>query len=126
MFAIPAVDRAANTMEYFIHHEDVRRAQPDAEPRDLDPRFADELWNVVRRMSKLMLRKAPAGVTLVLASGGESAERVMAHKGDPMVRVTGAAGELALFVYGRQDHARVELDGPDDSVHAVRTASFGV
>ena len=126
MFAIPAVDRAANTMEYFIHHEDVRRAQPDAEPRDLDARFAGELWNVVRRMSKLMLRKAPAGVTLVLPSGGEPAGQVVSHKGEPMVRVTGAAGELALFVYGRQDQARVQMDGPDDAVHAVRTASFGI
>ena len=27
---LPAVDRAANTLEMYIHHEDVRRAQPAA------------------------------------------------------------------------------------------------
>src|SRR3954454_14827767 len=36
LFAVPGVDAAANTMEYFIHVEDVRRAGPDgAEPREL-------------------------------------------------------------------------------------------
>jgi hypothetical protein len=29
-------------------------------------------------------------------------------------------------MYGRQAHALVDLAGPDDSVEAVRTASFGV
>jgi hypothetical protein len=31
-----------------------------------------------------------------------------------------------MFVYGRQDHARVELSGPDDLVQAVRSTAFGV
>jgi len=122
LFGIPAIDRAANTMEYFIHHEDVRRAVPDWTTRALDQAFEDELWNVVRRMSKLMVRSAPSGVTLAPPTSGS----VVAHKGEPMVRVVGAAGELALFVYGRQGHSQVELEGPADAVRALRDASFGI
>ena len=31
------IDEPMNTAEFFIHHEDVRRAQPGWEPRELDP-----------------------------------------------------------------------------------------
>ena len=37
-------DRAMNTVEFFIHVEDVRRAQPGWEPRPLAPSLADALW----------------------------------------------------------------------------------
>jgi len=33
--ALPGMDERANTVEYFVHHEDVRRAVPGWEPRDL-------------------------------------------------------------------------------------------
>jgi hypothetical protein len=51
---------------------------------------------------------------------------IVAKKGEPAVTVTGEVGELIMFVYGRQDHARVELSGPDDLVQAVRSTAFGV
>ncbi|MCZ7628681.1 MAG: TIGR03085 family metal-binding protein [Microthrixaceae bacterium] len=54
LFAIPGVDRLANTMELFVHHEDLRRPQDQA-PRHLDDDFADQLWTIVGRMSKLLL-----------------------------------------------------------------------
>ena len=37
-------DGPMNTVEYFIHAEDVRRAQPGWEPRPLSPELADALW----------------------------------------------------------------------------------
>lgn len=121
LFAIPGVDRLANTMELFVHHEDLRRPQDQA-PRHLDDDFADQLWTIVGRMSKLLLRKAPAGLTLVTADG----RSVVPKGGAPMVTVSGEVGELALFAYGRQSAAQVNLDGPEDAVSAVREASFGV
>src|SRR6185437_5657802 len=33
-FGIPGVDAKANFAEYFVHHEDVRRGQPDWQPRN--------------------------------------------------------------------------------------------
>jgi uncharacterized protein (TIGR03085 family) len=121
VFAVPGVDRLANTMEFFIHHEDLRRPN-GLGPRDLDSDLEDQLWTIVGRMSKMFLRKAPAGVTLVAADGRSTVPR----DADPMVTVTGGVGELALFIYGRQDAAQVTLAGPDEAVSAVRGASFGI
>jgi uncharacterized protein (TIGR03085 family) len=121
VFGVPAVDRLANTMEYFIHHEDVRRTN-GLEPRELHPELSDQLWDIVRRMSKLTLRKAPCGVTLRTTDG----HTVVANGSVPRVSVRGPVGELALFVYGRQDAAQVELLGDDADVAALVAASFGI
>lgn len=121
VFALPGVDRLANTMEFFIHHEDLRRAN-GLEPRELDSDLESRLWTIVGRMSKMFLRKAPAGVTLRATDGRSSVPR----DADPMVTVTGDVGELALFIYGRQDAAQVTLEGPEDAVSAVRDAGFGI
>ncbi len=119
---LAALDAAANTMEFFVHHEDVRRGAGGAEPRQLDAGLERRLWDLTRRAAKLMLRKAPAGITLTVPNG----ESTTPKSGTPQVEVIGPAGELALFVYGRQASAHVECVGPDDAVAAVRTASFGI
>ena len=41
--ALPGLDERANTVEYFVHYEDVRRARPGWEPRDVDPGLSEEL-----------------------------------------------------------------------------------
>jgi uncharacterized protein (TIGR03085 family) len=112
----------ANLMEYFIHHEDVRRAQPDWQPRDLPAKLHQALW---QRLSvlRVMLRKVPAAVTLLAPGFGE----LTAGKGGAaQVRITGTPGELLLFCSGRQSVARVEFDGPDEIVGRLRTASFSL
>jgi uncharacterized protein (TIGR03085 family) len=121
VFGAPAVDRLANTMEYFIHHEDLRRTNGMG-PRELHPELSDQLWDIVRRMSKLTLRKAPCGVTLRTPDG----RTVVANGAVPRVSVRGPVGELALFVYGRQGAAQVELLGADDDVASLLAASFGI
>ncbi len=60
-FAIPALDERANTVEFFVHNEDVRRAAPDWAPRDISPGLSDALWDRLR-MARFTLRKAPVGV----------------------------------------------------------------
>lgn len=121
VFALPGVERLANTMEFFIHHEDLRRPN-GLEPRVMDSDMEDQLWTIVDRMSKMFLRKAPAGVTLRATDGRST----VARKADPMVTVSGDVGELALFIYGRQHAAQVMLDGPENAVSAVREANFGI
>ncbi len=119
-FGVPKIDELANTMEYFIHHEDVRRPLGRG-PRDLDRAFEDALWGAMGRVSKLFLRGAPARVELSTPDG-----RIIAGGSGELVTVRGPVGELALFLYGRQQHAQVDLDGPDAAIESVRTASFGV
>lgn len=118
----PVLHEPVNLMEYFIHHEDIRRAQPGWRPRDLPVDMQRALW---RRLGplRLMLRKVPATVTLVAPGHGElSAGR----GGDARVRISGAPSELLLFCSGRQRVAQVEVQGPDQIVQRLRNSHFNL
>ncbi|MEU7240950.1 TIGR03085 family metal-binding protein [Streptomyces sparsogenes] len=121
-FSLKQVDEAANTMEFYVHTEDVRRAQPDWEPRELDPVFADALWSRIERIAKVFGRKSPVGLVLRRPDG----RTAVAHRGTPVVTVTAEPGELAVFLFGRQDAARVELEGDKEAVAALHNAKLGV
>src|SRR5262249_53087188 len=71
VFWLPGMDERINLVEYFVHHEDVRRAQPGWEPRELGPGLADVLWQRLG-MVRFLLRKAPVGVELARDDGPES------------------------------------------------------
>ena len=116
------IDRLTNTVEFFVHLEDVRRAQPNWEPRTLIDDLESQLRTSITQGGRLFARKSPCGLILQIIQGSA----IVAKKGEPAVTVTGEVGELIMFVYGRQDHARVELSGPDELVQAVRSTSFGV
>jgi uncharacterized protein (TIGR03085 family) len=119
---LDAVDRATNTIEFFVHHEDVRRATDPWEPRELPGDLADDLHTALKRAVRLLVRKAPSGLVLEPTDGRDP---IVAKKGDPAVTVRGPVGELVLFVYGRQDHSRVDFDGDAALIDALRTAQFG-
>ena len=131
MFALPGADERANAVEYFVHHEDVRRAQPDWEPRKLDPGLTEELWGRLR-MARFVLRKAPVGVELVRddqpepAGPGGPRVRITARARTPVVTVTGAPAELTMWAMGRTSAARVRLDGSDAAVAALSGARWGI
>ncbi|MGV9254788.1 TIGR03085 family metal-binding protein [Streptomyces sp. NPDC003697] len=115
-FQLKQIDEAANTVEFYVHTEDVRRAQPDWTPRELDAVFQDTLWSRLERVARLLGRGVPTGVVLRRPDG----QTVVARRGTPVVTVTGEASELLLFAFGRQDQARVELDGDKGSIAALR------
>lgn len=119
---IDAIDRLANTAEFFVHLEDVRRAQPDWVPRELDKELEDDLHAVLKRSAKMMTRKAPAGITF--APTGRAS--LVANTGEPMVQVSGTVGELVLWIYGRQAHSNVSYEGDEAAAQQLRIASFGV
>src|SRR2546429_7211979 len=121
-FALKQIDEASNTVEFFVHAEDVRRAQPDWSPRELDPVFADALWSRIERMARVLGRKAPVGLVLRRPDG----QTAVAHRGTPVVTVTGSPGELTMFAFGRQAAAHVELDGDKDAVEQVKEAKLGI
>lgn len=113
VYALPGMDGLANLNEYVVHHEDVLRAQPGWEPRLLAPDLADELWGRLRQMCRVMYLRMPVGITLVRTDGRGG--RVVAHKGDPMVTMTGTALELLIRTYGR--HAvHVEMAGDPGAI----------
>ncbi|WP_030681870.1 TIGR03085 family metal-binding protein [Streptomyces rimosus] len=121
-FALKQIDEASNTVEFYVHAEDVRRAQPDFTPRELDPVFSDALWSRLEKMARVLGRRSPVGLVLRRPNG----QTAVAHRGTPVVTATAGPGELVLFVYGRQSAADVELDGDKDAVARVLDAQLGL
>lgn len=111
-FALKQIDEASNTVEFYVHTEDVRRAQPDWTPRPLDPVFQDALWSRLERTARLAGRGAPTGLVLRRPDG----QTAVAHRGTPVVTVTGEPSELLMFALGRQKTADVELEGDKDAI----------
>jgi uncharacterized protein (TIGR03085 family) len=131
IFAIPGADARVNLVEYFVHHEDVRRAQPGWEPRDLDPALSEVLWNRLK-MARFVLRKAPVGVELARDdqprpdATAPRRVRITAKARTPVVTITGTPAELTLWALGRTAVARVRLDGGEADVRALSAASWRI
>lgn len=111
-YGLKQIDEAANAVEFYVHAEDVRRAQEDWTPRDLDTVFADTLWARLEKAARVLGRKSPVGLVLRRPDG----QTAVGHRGTPVVTVTGEPGELTMFAFGRQATARVELDGDPDAI----------
>lgn len=112
-------DGAMNTVEFFIHVEDVRRAREHWEPRTISPELADALWTRVGAGG--MAKKVPA--TIVITSPGRTTKESGAG---PVLTVSGDPGELTMFGAGRQAAAGVEISGDPDLAAQLRAASLGV
>jgi uncharacterized protein (TIGR03085 family) len=129
VFAIPGMDERLNTVEYFVHHEDVRRGADGWEPRDIGAGLADLLWQRLRA-ARFVFRKAPVGIELVRddvpAGPGRQRVRITAKAHTPMVTVTGGPAELTLWALGRTSAARVRLDGSEPDVRKLGNADWRV
>jgi len=119
----PLLDELTNTVEFFIHHEDVRRGADGWQPRDLAEDHARAIWRAVQFTGKMALRRVRMPVRVREANGfgeftvgGESAQ----------LMVVAPAGELALFLSGRQRAARAEVEGPVEQAERLRAANLGV
>jgi uncharacterized protein (TIGR03085 family) len=109
---VGAVDDLINTTEFFVHAEDVRRAQPDWEPAPEDARREGVLWRILRQRGRVFFRRSPVGVVLALPDGRTHT----VNDAEPAVTLTGPASELMLYAYGRRQHARVRVEGEPDVV----------
>ncbi|MFE9447685.1 TIGR03085 family metal-binding protein [Streptomyces sp. NPDC006739] len=114
-FQLKQIDEMSNTVEFYVHAEDVRRAQSDWATRELDPVFQDALWSRLERTARLVGRGVPTGLVLRRPDG----QTAVAHRGTPVVTVTGEPSELLLFAYGRQQAAKVDLDGDADAIETL-------
>ncbi|HZV25669.1 MAG TPA: TIGR03085 family metal-binding protein, partial [Acidothermaceae bacterium] len=105
LFRPRAVDELLSNVEFFVHHEDVRRAAPHWEPRVLTDATNAFLWERSTRMAKHVLRSAPGGVELIRSDTGQHRAVRAAVPGQSTLTLTGAPQELILYMYGRRDHA---------------------
>ena len=117
------VEVLANTLEYFVHHEDLRRAQPDWEPRELPTADEDTLWRSLRLGGRMLTRSVdvPLRVARVDTEGSHTVRR-----GPDPLTIFGRPSELALFLFGRTQVRDLTFDGPEDSIAAVHAADLGL
>jgi uncharacterized protein (TIGR03085 family) len=113
-YSLPVVERFTQTLEYFVHHEDIRRAQPGWAPRELPADDVEELWTLVRRSGAYLGRGLPVPVRL--ARSDRPGTSAAFTKGPDPVVVTGPVGELVLWAFGRTAFQDVTFDGPPEGV----------
>ncbi len=101
---LPVLDRLVNSTEFVIHHEDVRRAQPDWRPRALPLPDQDSIWTGVKAFARVVRRP------LVLRrSDATGVEHRAGPASDTPRTVTGEPLELLLWLSGRRSVARVDV-----------------
>lgn len=131
--AVPLADKATNTSEFFIHHEDLRRGVDGWRPRKLDRDLVKALHGQFKILGKLRLRKFPAKITInirgyaqpiVTGKGRGSGSAEVAER-LPEIMLTGDVGELTLFLSGRQRAAQVEIEGPAEATERLHAANLG-
>lgn len=110
-----------DVQEYFIHHEDVRRALAGWAPRPPEPDRDGLLWKQLAVLGRLAYRSSPVGVTLQAPDGREHAVR----SGPRTVTIVGEPGELVLFSSGR-DECVVSWQGEPADVASVQGTDRGL
>jgi uncharacterized protein (TIGR03085 family) len=122
-FSIPGMDGLGNLTEYVVHHEDVRRAQPDWVARDLPVDLADELWNRLSQWGRIMYRRVPVGVTLARTDGAGG--RLSVRKGALTITIAGTAQELLLRTHGRKA-VELDIEGDPEAIAALDAADLSL
>jgi uncharacterized protein (TIGR03085 family) len=121
-YRISALDRAFNTGEFFIHHEDVRRGVPGWTVRDLDPHTTQVLTKLalgpLTSFALRTYRDRDLRFRLQLPDGRE---RVVLT-GQLEVTLTGEPGELVLWASGRRA-CEVRVDGEPEAILALEQAT---
>jgi uncharacterized protein (TIGR03085 family) len=117
---VRAVEPIVNTLEFFVHHEDIRRAATGWEPRALTVSDEIALWRFLSVTGRGLVR--PAGVPVTLRAGSRS---TVLRRGQAPVVVNGSVSELTLFLFGRAQTRDLDFDGPPEKVSSLRSARLG-
>jgi uncharacterized protein (TIGR03085 family) len=105
------VDEAINAVEYFVHHEDLRRAQLGWQPRALAPSAEAALWRRLGAMRfwPLLLSAVPGYKAPTARLEAPGRPPIVLSKRSPGPVVRGPAGEVVLWLLGRKSVAQVEV-----------------
>jgi len=118
---LPRIRNVFNGLEYFIHHEDVRRAN-GREPRQPVPDLEALSWRMTGFSARRLARRIrPYGLELARPDG----RRRRYGSGD-MATLTGPASEMVLYLSGRRTTARVTLEGDPAAVATVERTTITV
>jgi uncharacterized protein (TIGR03085 family) len=118
---IPRVRNVFNGLEFFIHHEDVRRANGRG-PRPEQPDLEALSWRMTGFNGRRLARAIrPFGIELVNPQG---ARRTFGS--GALATLTGPASEIVLYMGGRRETAQVTLSGSPEAVAAVEAARLQI
>ena len=123
-FRLPGVEAAANTLEFFVHCEDVRRGAGNHTPRPTDLALEDLCWRRVPALARVFLRGCPVAVWL--ERDVPPGEPVRIGKGPDIVTLSGSPSELLLYLFGRRQAANVEVIGEPAALAVVASRALGV
>ena len=113
------LDKLVNTSEFFIHHEDVLRA--NGRSQTLTPEEQQELWAVVRVLArKAHVKFGGRAIVTRLDSGKDC----VMGQGDRPIHVEGMPSEFLLHLSGRD--ADVKLTGEPAAVEKWHAAIGGL
>lgn len=105
LFRIPGVGSSTNLVEFFIHHEDLRRAgEHPLSPRVLPDAMESALWVALSRTKRLFFRNTPFGVIVATPHG-----KSFAVGRDFEATIVGRPSELVLYSSGRTGAAQVDV-----------------
>jgi uncharacterized protein (TIGR03085 family) len=125
VFSFPGADKILNTAEYVVHHEDVRRAQPGWQPRDLPAKVQDTIWKVLATRAPLSYKGLGHSVQLRRTDRPE-VPLLEASSGGSPATISGEPLELLLYTFGRRAQAKVDITGDTAAVTALRGADLSV
>ncbi|MGJ9374240.1 TIGR03085 family metal-binding protein [Nesterenkonia sp. CF4.4] len=105
----PPLNDMMNTAEFYIHTEDVLRAQPDFDPtnpRSISEKLRRRLWKQGAMMFPMAARKAKRRITFESPGYGSTTSGPAPA---PARKITGAPEELLLWAFGREEKAQVSI-----------------
>lgn len=122
------LDGPMNLVEFAVHHEDVRRAVEGWAPRAGIDALQDALWPYLRTGTRFTCRSMRDVDLSIARPNGDLlhvSKPAKVKPSDRPVLVTAEPLEMALFFFGRRDHAVVSFTGDPDGITEVRSAPMG-
>jgi uncharacterized protein (TIGR03085 family) len=114
---LPGIRTIANGLEYYIHHEDVRRANGRA-PRTGIADLERLSWRMSGFLGRRLARRIhPYSLELTTPDA-----RLRRFGSGEVVNLRGPATELVLYLSGRRSAAQVDLFGSDEAMAMVNKA----
>jgi uncharacterized protein (TIGR03085 family) len=123
-FRLPGMENAANTFEFFVHCEDVRRGGGVSTPRPPDAALENLVWKRLPLLAGMGLRGCPVAVWLLREE--PPGEPVRIGSGPDIVTVVGPPSEILLYLWGRRPAAAVEVVGEPAAISLVEKAASGI
>jgi uncharacterized protein (TIGR03085 family) len=118
--ALRPVDDVMNLFEYFVHAEDIRRANGMG-ARELPLEMEQLMWRRLRPLLRGMFRRVRRTQLEFVTEHGD---RTVIGKG-PRVRMLGPVGEIVLYAYDRKQIAEVALTGDATAIEQLEAARLG-